>query len=1581
MKKIYKKLCAVAFALMGATSLSAQSWTAPAIGVDLSSTSSSEELYMYNVKADAFACSGMAWGTHALVKELQNGDTKLSADVHRCRVELPSNGQVKIRLNERTYLGGDPGKDNDCWVDFGSNNTFTYTKVSTTDNIYTLTKDGANLDVSWARGGHITVGGHGYGNTEWAFIRRTDITNGKYVLYKAKKEMYDIYSRIVAAGHETTFTNELATAKAVYDDANSTAANVNAATKTLMTTVSNTLSDNFYSANFLFNNPDMRGYGDDTDWGNGLNAFGDGIFESWHSPETITQTQSGLPNGFYTVEFVGIYRQDGGDAAPTLTLSSNGKTSTASLKEIGNIDFGNCSGKNGWTGGNKPNDKYSAGEALAHTDAVVKVENFVVENGELTVTVAMPSGNQWLLCQGFQIYYKAESIEEYANLFNTAKAAAEAINVNTLNTYVANKLTTALTNAENEEVNKVWYQERTAELNAAVTLANETAVPYAKLTELISICQSYSANSTPKGDAKTTFDAAISTAVDIAPTAQTGDALTNAYNALETARQTYVVNATPNEGYPFDLNFKMTTNWENGSGNYTAGGIVMKERYFDDKYHTGDMMTQTITGLANGIYTVELYANANWTPNRGSIKTAAADAGAEVSSVFANGASVKVPLAHQTSTATAGEYKIENVEVKNGTITFGLRNDAEGANWLLIAPKSLSFVSGFDLTELRNTLSAEIDNAEDIKDEEMNKDVKVALNEAIDEADINSEDPDELDQMIKDLQNAISTAKTSIDAYEKTLIYIAKANAINESIAADYQTAYDNRTLAGNAETIFQELEVATYNYVTDEFSYPVKLSDNWNVEGPTGSLSAQHWSGETRPYLEQSSEAWGQNSWTIKYDQNLTLPAGEYVFKVAGRKAAGNGCTLSLTVTSGGVTLGTVNDFPEGDRGLGINKNGETSFNAEDEAGFANDGAGRGWQWRYVKFALPSEATVNIAVNAEATIQHQWVSFCDATVQMTEETYLEANQAGLDAVLIPAQALVDSKPMGDTEKAELQTAIDMPVTTGAEMLAKIDALTTAVNKANTWVAAYNEAKAPLVTEMDRFESNYNDGVNGCKEKLYIGTWNALITEVGQAAVAKDVTNSYEGFATAKEELTAAIAAVDASIAVYKNFKKEIDNAKAYQLIVKDNQTNYNAAITEAETIYNNGSEEFPSALAMQNFKVLDYNYVMETYEGVATLGDWDGNWTSQLESQHYDGLGNTGNKYYDNNANGDFANSQTFTLPAGTYVFSGIGRASNNGGATSYIKVNDTQVNFPQKGDTGYGVNTNGVADFTNEATYANNDNGRGWEYRFIEFTLAEKTEVTLSYGISCTGSWGSVFTPQLRAKKLIMTDKAKIENETEEGYYVSYDREFAAGTYTTVMVPFDYDLPAGVVAEELNFIAFNGVDNNWISFKKVETMTANTPYILKNNSGTAALFANLGIKTVYSTASTHSVEVEGATMKGTYKEITAAELVAQEDGDIIFINTKGEGRYIDNEVATDEITFPAGRAYIVVNKNTFSTSAGVAPKFTIFHGDDDLNSIEETVNVEVKDDVIYDLAGRRIVKPTKAGIYIVNGKKMIIK
>ena len=99
--------------------------------------------------------------------------------------------------------------------------------------------------------------------------------------------------------------------------------------------------------------------------------------------------------------------------------------------------------------------------------------------------------------------------------------------------------------------------------------------------------------------------------------------------------------------------------------------------------------------------------------------------------------------------------------------------------------------------------------------------------------------------MLTALQNAYDAAVASIDIYSKVPVYLAKANTIDESIAADYQSQYNAGTLTEDAETIFQNLEVATYNFVTNEFSYPVELEANaWIAEGPTASLSGQHYDG-----------------------------------------------------------------------------------------------------------------------------------------------------------------------------------------------------------------------------------------------------------------------------------------------------------------------------------------------------------------------------------------------------------------------------------------------------------------------------------------------------------------------------------------------------------------------------------------------------------------------------------------------------------------------------------------------------------------------------------------------------------------
>ena len=1351
--------------------LTEQSWTAPIIGVNLNDVDDKTELYMYNVKADAFASAGMAWGTHAIVKELQNGDSKLSADVHRCRVSKPTDGQLQIMLNEQSFLGGGgPTSTNDCWVNHANHNIYTYNEVST--NVYTLKPTTATdenyLDCSWKYGGHITFSANnGYGNTEWAFVLRSDITSGKYLLYKAKKEMYDIYDALVKAGKEDTYAEALGTANIIYNDANSTAATVNAATKVLLANVAPALTSGYFSANSLFKNPDMRGYGDDTDWGNGLNAFGDGIFESWHSSETITQKQTGLPNGFYTVEFIGIYRQDGGDAAPTLTLTSGSNSTTTNLKALTEIDFGNCSGGNNWTAANKPNDKYSAGEALAHTDANAKVENFFVENGELTITMAMPSGSQWLLCQGFRISFKAESLEQYANMFNEAKAAAEAIAPATLNTYAASVLSTALSNAANEQANKNWYQTATANLNAATELASSMVAPYAKVKDLLATSASILSNSLEFVEgASTAFTTAISTAETDVEVAETPDAITKVYDTLEVRRQSYVQKADPiNETY-FDYTFMITNpsfdnyktdGWKsegNASNKQIAqnkdNGIITGPFFenWNQSNFTGSIY-QNVTGLPSGKYLLRMAAYGSGTyifANKDSVDVTTADgAWYEVTTTVSDGnlkigiqndnkntwmgidnASLKyygfdikvaqdginslksratemagkpmnatvataldaaiagadatkttrkelTPMLNALNKAVAdaevsvAEYElsrkyidkaklfdIENADLMAweaqyaaGTLTeaelvrqalnvwtynyvstnfkneFALTNwgaekdamwstsgqhwdgttgdgatsyyDANGTNTTHTLSKTIELTPGTYVfrgagrSHPNTTLSLSIDidnikpvvfNAKDnvglgidingqanfskdgsyankdnqgcgwewefikftltdtttvtltatckssgwgwasfannglwmddatymtiymptynkhltdamaLEDKAMEATAKTQLKAALEAAKTTPTTPAELNAQSDALKAAIDKAAPSVEAYKTIAEHIAKAKVYDHEKVASFETKYNSGAFADNeVTTVQQELNVITYDYVVNKFNNGIELG-KWTSDGNNTSgaeLTENHWSGENRNYYNQKDgdnpkQGWHADAWSLNFNKEVALPAGEYVLKVAGRKSAGT--DMKLTVTLDDIVLDSICDFPASADAMGINKAGAASFDANDPAGFANEGKGLGWQWRFAKFTLATADTVKIAVNAEAKSVHQWMSFSDCTVQMDDATVIAYHMPRYEASMETAQALA-SKPMEATKAEALNTAIaavDMNSTSPAEIEAMITALDSVVKEVTPSAEAYAAANEYFKVVSDMLTTTNLYAQDSCKK-------------------------------------------------------------------------------------------------------------------------------------------------------------------------------------------------------------------------------------------------------------------------------------------------------------------------------------------------------------------------------------------------------------------------------------------------------------------------------------------------------------------
>jgi len=118
----------------------------------------------------------------------------------------------------------------------------------------------------------------------------------------------------------------------------------------------------------------------------------------------------------------------------------------------------------------------------------------------------------------------------------------------------------------------------------------------------------------------------------------------------------------------------------------------LQENYQGDVNATGVLLQQTLEGLTNGVYKVELYANAFFTDGRG-FESDMQDGAMDVAYVFANEA--EAPVVGQIATATTqnGEYALE-VEVKDGKLTMGLGKKKAGTNWHTIQIKSLILKNG-----------------------------------------------------------------------------------------------------------------------------------------------------------------------------------------------------------------------------------------------------------------------------------------------------------------------------------------------------------------------------------------------------------------------------------------------------------------------------------------------------------------------------------------------------------------------------------------------------------------------------------------------------------------------------------------------------------------------------------------------------------------------------------------------------------------------------------------------------------------------------------------------------------------------
>ena len=1169
------------------------------------------------------------------------------------------------------------------------------------------------------------------------------------------------------------------------------------------------------------------------------------------------------------------------------------------------------------------------------------------------------AGSQWIGLDEVSLTYLGVDLSELTAVVQATYDELNGLSKEPIPTAFADKMTTLLNKYKTLPNTEEGLNSANNELKQLITDYHIISNAYTTLQSFISTCEDVITNSEEFEDgAKTTFSTAVSTAKSDVEAKTTAEAINTIYNTLEDARLSYIQKAEPTNGALFDYTFMIinpefnegTKGWTaNTTGNPNNGiatnqGEAITGNFYENwkwESYTGEIY-QELTGLPSGKYILTVAAF------RDQLITNATDGDAVY--VFANDAEALV------NAATPAFYSVE-VSISIGTLRFGVKSKVEKYRWMGLDNVSLSY-KGFDIETAKIGITSLIDQAEALATKPMDKDVRGALNETIDEAEkiLASAYPTrkESNAIMDDLNKAMDNANASIAEYNTIATYIAKADGINESIASSYKTQHANGTISESLETIFQNLEVATYNYVTENFTYAVELSDDWISMGTNTHAATfydEHWSGEGRAYKNQH-DGWGDpkegypaNSWSIDFDQEVKLPAGEYVFKVAGRKSVD--ATLELVVTMGETELGTVNDFPSTNESLGINKVGATSFDANDPAGFAKEGKGYGWQWRYVRFVLDEESTVKVAVHAETNRIYNWVSFGDYTLQMTEETYLKANLPRLNAAIVAAEALVNTLPMGDAEKTALQNALNMTYITGDEMEEKTEALNTAVTNANVWVAAYNEAKARLVAALDRFEAEYNDAQNGALNYMCKARWATAISMAQAAAVAKDVTDSYDGFETATNDLVAALNAATTSVNEYAALNEAINNAKSLE--GDDWGTNpFQKPESVKENFYNTKKE------------------AQTAYDDAEVDGDGV---TAVIES-----LNTTINEVVLNVP----AENQRFYIKVATEGH------SKNGNAV-LATLGATGANNP----TGYGLNANNeVKPYLNQAFTFTQVEGNLYN---ISTERAEGT-VYLTYG-SINGSAAGWKNQQIQATtdaekkgefKIVPTGKngvLKIFNTVDNNYLDCQDGgaiytdtgisseeftfELATETevtltlskvgWATLILPFDAELPEGV-----RTLSCGEADGETLTLVEAESIEANTPYLMNGYEGTH-VFSGYGMA--------EKDSYTDGLFVGTYEEYkTTANsntYVLQRKGDEVAFYLVGEN---------GQPTVGAYRCYMV-----YEGAAG-APKFRLGRGGNTtgIDNAELTNDNEI---VIYDLMGRKVTTLEKGGMYIVNGKKVVIK
>ena len=203
-------------------------------------------------------------------------------------------------------------------------------------------------------------------------------------------------------------------------------------------------------------------------------------------------------------------------------------------------------------------------------------------------------------------------------------------------------------------------------------------------------------------------------------------------------------------------------------------------------------------------------------------------------------------------------------------------------------------------------------------------------------------------------------------------------------------------------------------------------------------------------------------------------------------------------------------------------------------------------------------------------------------------------------------------------------------------------------------------------------------------------------------------------------------------------------------------------------------------------------------------------------------------------------------------------------------------------------------------------------------------------------------------------------------------YKRTFTHDTYGTIVLPFSVSNPSNVFERQAVFTGYSSAENK-MTFSCTSMIAPNTPHLFKvlptvTGESTSTLYGPVnGI--IEATAEAKSAKYEGAQFAGTFEGLRA-EIASQ----VYVVGAVGK-------IGRTTKALKPGRCYFTREDpdNLARSFDGTTIEFIDEDGTTTINEHELNESHELSG-AIYDLQGRRVENPTK-GLYIVNGKKVVIK